>query len=55
MTIQVPIITSITVSMSALRIGRSRTISISAPSMAPAMIATARPRKKLSPSAAATR
>jgi hypothetical protein len=54
-TIQAPIITSITVSMSALRIGRSTTISISAPSSAPAMTATTRPRKKLSPSAAATR
>jgi hypothetical protein len=55
MTIQAPIITSITVSISAPRIGRSSTTSISAPSSAPAIIATARPRKKLSPSAVATR
>ena len=49
------IITSITVSMSALRIGRSSVISISAPSRAPAATATISPRKKSSPSTATTR
>ena len=42
--------TSMVVSMSAPRIGRSSTSSMSAPSSTPAMTATTSPRKKLSPS-----
>ena len=54
-TIQAPIITSMTVSMSALRIGRSSAISISAPSSTPARMAITSPRKKFSPSVATIR
>ena len=48
-TIHAPIITSIVVSMSAPRIGRSRTNSTSAPSSRPAAIAIGMARKKLTP------
>ncbi len=46
-TIQAPIITSIMVSMSAPRIGRSSANSISAPRSAPAMIATMQGEKEI--------
>jgi hypothetical protein len=48
-TIHAPIITSIVVSMSASRSGRSRTNSIAAPTAQPTITAMTRARKKFTP------